>query len=269
MRSHDDSPGELLGLENVLPVENRLDVVSDVFRGPTHNRVQLFPGRVGNNDLEEKAVKLGFGKRIGSLLLDRVLGGHDKKGRDQVTRDPPHRHRSLLHRLQQRRLALGRGPVDFIGEDELVENRSGTELERAMTGCLIFHHHVRSRDIRRHEIGRKLNAGKRQGQYPPQSGNQQRLAQARHAFEKDVPVGEQRCKREIHDLLVADDDLRDFVLKSGEHLPERCAGGLRRLDIVEHQIEIGQLKRIRHRHRPSSRQCRIPARDALRRVAWK
>ena len=37
--------------------------------------------------------------------------------------------RVLLHRLEQGRLRLGRGPVDLVGQDDLREDRPALELE--------------------------------------------------------------------------------------------------------------------------------------------
>ena len=59
------------------------------------------------------------GKRIGTLLLDRVLRGEDVERLAELVGLALHRHPVLLHRLEQRRLRLRRRPVDFVREEQV------------------------------------------------------------------------------------------------------------------------------------------------------
>ena len=63
----------------------------------------------------------------------------------------------LLHRFEQRGLRLGRRAVDFVGQDH-VARRSG----RARTSCFrpfaVSCKNFRAGDVRRHEVGRELDA---------------------------------------------------------------------------------------------------------------
>ncbi|MEY2516627.1 MAG: hypothetical protein QOJ89_3985, partial [bacterium] len=73
----------------------------------------VFDRRVLDEQLEEEAVDLRLGQRVGALGLDRVLRReHEKRARDVVglTGD---RHLLLLHDLEQRRLDLRRRAVDL------------------------------------------------------------------------------------------------------------------------------------------------------------
>ena len=92
----------------------------------------LVPGRVGHHGLHQEAVELGLGQVIGPLLLHRVLGRqHHEELRQRVG---PLADRDLVlgHGLQQGRLDLGRGPVDLVGEQDVVEQRALAELELAL-----------------------------------------------------------------------------------------------------------------------------------------
>jgi hypothetical protein len=51
-----------------------------------------------------------------------ILRGQDKKRPFQPMRHPVHRHLALAHRLQQRRLRARRGPVDFVGQQNVGED---------------------------------------------------------------------------------------------------------------------------------------------------
>ena len=88
-------------------------------------------GRELDQQLEEEPVELGLGERIGPLHLERVLGGQHEERRRQPVRRAGDGDRPLLHRLEQGRLGLGRGPVDLVGQHQVGEDRPALELEPA------------------------------------------------------------------------------------------------------------------------------------------
>jgi len=71
----------------------------------------------------------------------------------------------------------------------------------------IFLDHLRSRDIRRHQIGSELNAAELQREGLGERPDHQRLGQPRDAHEQAVPPGEQADQELLDDLLLADDHL--------------------------------------------------------------
>ena len=79
------------------------------------------------HDLEQEAVELGLGQRVGAFVLDRVLGGRHQERAGQLSGDPVDRDLPLLHRLQQRRLRLGGRPVDLVGQQQVGEQRALAE----------------------------------------------------------------------------------------------------------------------------------------------
>ena len=91
--------------------------------------------------LQHEPVHLRFGKRIGSLLLDRVLRGKHQERLGELERLFADRHLALLHRLEQRALHLGGGAVDLVRQDEVGEDRPLPRLERAV--LLIVDHACR------------------------------------------------------------------------------------------------------------------------------
>ena len=79
--------------------------------------------------LEEEAIELRLGQRVGPLHLDRVLRRQHEERRRQRVGLLADRDRLLLHRLEQRRLRLGRGAVDLVGQHDVREDRPLLELE--------------------------------------------------------------------------------------------------------------------------------------------
>ena len=60
----------------------------------------------------------------------------------------------LLHRFEQRRLRLGRGAVDLVGQHDLGDDRPGAELELA--AALVVDRHAG--DVAGQQVGRELDA---------------------------------------------------------------------------------------------------------------
>jgi hypothetical protein len=89
---------------------------------------------VVDDDLEQEAVDLRLGQRVGALGLDRVLGRHDEERCGTGERLAADRDLVLLHDLEQRRLHLRRRAVDLVGEQEVAEDRAELGVEAAGVG---------------------------------------------------------------------------------------------------------------------------------------
>ena len=63
--------------------------------------------------------------------IARVLSCDHKEKLVQRIGDVVHRHLFFCHRFEHRRLHLGRGPVDFVGQQDMGEDWPRTELEPA------------------------------------------------------------------------------------------------------------------------------------------
>ena len=117
---------------------------------------------------------------------------------------------ALLHRLQHGRLRLGRGPIDFVGQADLREDRAALELEDP-PALGRFHDHVGAQDVGRHQVGGELDPRELQVQGLGQRADQQRLAQPRHAFQQAVPAHEQAGQHAVDDFFVPDDHPGDLL----------------------------------------------------------
>ena len=159
--------------------------------------------RICNDDLEHETVHLGLRKRIGTLLLYRVLGRHHKERLRQPECLVAYRDLPLLHRLEQGRLHLCRGTVDLIRQHEIGEDRPLADLE--LLALLRIDH--RPYHIRRQEVRSEL--------YPAELGvhcrrkriDGQGFRQSRNTFEQDMSVGEKPYQQILHKMLLPHDDL--------------------------------------------------------------
>ena len=183
------------------------------------DRGLVLDARVVDEDLQQEAVDLRLGQRVGALGLDRVLRREDEeRGRDRE-RLPADRHLLLLHDLQQRRLHLRGRAVDLVGEQQVAEDRAELGVERAG----VRPPDARADEVRRDEVGRELHAAERPAHHLRERLDGQRLREAGDALEQDVAVGEQRDEHALEHRVLADDHALGLV----EDLLQR-GGGLQR-----------------------------------------
>ena len=166
--------------------------------------------RVADIDEEHEPVELRFGQRIRALLLDRVLRREDEERFLQGEAVLARVDLLLLHRLEQRRLRLRRGAVDFIGEHDVREDRPFHELERAPARLIRLLQNLGAGDVARHQVWRELHAAEIQRHQIRERVNEQRFRQARHAHEERMAAGENARQELLDDRVLPDDDLPEF-----------------------------------------------------------
>ena len=162
---------------------------------------------IADVDLQEEAVELSFGQRIGALLLERVLRREHVERRRRVVALSGDRNMMLLHRLQQRRLRLRRRAVDFIGHQKLREDRSLDETERAAAARFVLEH-FRTDDVGGHQVGRELDALGIKAENLAERIDEQRLGETWHTDQKCVAAREDRYQRPLDDFVLSEDDGR-------------------------------------------------------------
>ena len=69
----------------------------------------------------------------------------------------------------------------------------------------ILDDHVGADDVGRHEVGRELDAGEVEVERLGERADEQRLAEAGHAFEQAMAADEQAGQHAVHDLVVPHD----------------------------------------------------------------
>ena len=120
---------------------------------PLHDDQLFVVRRVVHEHLEHEPVELGFGQEIGTVGLDRVLGGQHQEWLGNGERLLADGHLVLLHDLEQRRLDLGGGAVDLVGEQEVGEDRPELGLELAGAASK----DARANQVGRDQVGRELD----------------------------------------------------------------------------------------------------------------
>ena len=135
---------------------------------------------IGDVDLEEKAIKLRFGQGIGPLLLDRILGCQNMERARQVVGVSGDRDMMFLHALQQSGLGSRTGAVDLIRHQQLREDRAFDKTEMAFALRILIQNFT-AKNIRWHEIWRKLNALGLQTQNMAQRFDKPGFGQSGHA----------------------------------------------------------------------------------------
>ncbi len=158
--------------------------------------------RVAQLQLDQKTVQLRFGQRVRAVKLDRILSRQHEERRRQIVPLALDRRVRLAHRLQQRRLRPGRGPIDLVGQQHVAEDRSGAKRKRAFLGVV----DGRSQDVGRQQIGSELDPVELDVDRPGHRFGQRRLAHARHVLHQDRSVGQQRNHQHLDALPVAAND---------------------------------------------------------------
>ena len=146
-------------------------------------------GRVGQRhlDLQHETIELRLGQRERALMLDRVLRRHHHERLGQLVRHAGGGHLVLGHRLEQRRLHLGRRAVDLVDQHQRVEDRAFDIFERALVGP----EYGGAGEIGRHQVGRALDACERRVQPLCEKLHGARLRQPGRALDEQVAGGEQ------------------------------------------------------------------------------
>ena len=163
----------------------------------------------GDVDLEHEPIELRFGKRIGAFELDRILRRQHEERIGQRPRLAERRHAPFLHRLEQRRLGLGRGAVDLVGQQQVGEDRAGVEHELLAAVALL--EDVAAGDVGREQVGRELDAAEVERQQPRQRLDELGLAESGKAFEQHMASSEQRGDDLVDRLLLAEDHPAQLV----------------------------------------------------------
>ena len=107
------------------------------------------------------------------------------------------------------------GAVDFVGHQDLSEDRARNEAERASIAGLV--ENFRPDDIGGHQIRGALDAAAVEAEHRAQGFDQPRLGQTRNAEQKKMSAREQGDQGLIDDMLLSEDDAADTGAH-GRHL---------------------------------------------------
>ena len=207
------------------------------------HRVQNLPLlrkiRIPDHHLEHEAVHLRLGQRIRTFLINRILRGQHQKRRGQRQCPPAQRHLPLLHGFEQRALHLRRRAVDFIRQHQVRKHRP---LGGAVLALLRIVNQ-RADNVRRQEVGGKLNAAEFRVNGRGQRPRRQGFGQPGHAFQQHVAIGEQAHQQPVHQILLTHNGIGNFGAQPAD--PGRGRGNA--------GIQFGRRQCRRRRRRSGNR----------------
>ena len=151
------------------------------------------------------------------MVLDGVLRGEHEKGLGQRMRVVVHGDLRFVHRFEQRGLRLRRGAVDFVGHDDVGEDRAGLELEFLRDGVV----DADADHVARQHVGGELNALERAVERARDGVGEGGLADARNVLDEQVAAREQRHQRHLDGFFLALHDAGDGALKFADAAARR------------------------------------------------
>ena len=192
-----------------------------IFLGAQHAQHLGFVCRLGvvEQYLHHKAVHLRLGQRVGAFLLDGVLRGQHHKQWGQRVAVAGDGDLPLFHGFKQGCLHLGRGAVDFVGQDQIAEQWPGLKTDQVLAVNLV--QHLRAGDVRWQQVGRELDTAHLRIQVSGQRLDGAGLGQSRQAFEEQMTVGQQADDDLANNLVLAQHRFGDAGLQ-GIQIVERC-----------------------------------------------
>ena len=165
--------------------------------------------RVSDLYVQQEAVKLCFGQRVSALLLDGILGCHNQIQLRQAVGFPADGDLPLGHGFEQRRLHLGRCPVHFISQDQVVKQRAALELK----GSVLRPIDLGAGQVGGQQVGRELHAVKVGVDAVTQHLDGAGLGQPRRTFHQQMSICQQGQQQPVHQLVLADDMAGDERLE--------------------------------------------------------
>jgi len=143
---------------------------------------------------------------------DGILRRENHEWAGQRMRVIVHGDLRFVHGFEQRGLRFRRGAIDFIGDDDVGEDRAGLEFEFLRRGIV----NADADHVAGQQIGRELDALERTIERTRERLCESGLPHAGNVFNQQVAAREQRGQRELNDVLLALDDASDRALQLGE-----------------------------------------------------
>ncbi len=143
------------------------------------------------------------------MVLHRVLRGNHQKRLRQRVRMRIDRDLAFVHGFEQRRLRLGRGAVDFIGEQDVGKNRPALELKLLFDGRVDGN----SQNIRWQHVAGELHPLKTAVDGPRQSLAESSLAHSGNPFNQQMPASKHRHQGKTDYVVLTANYLAEYVFQ--------------------------------------------------------
>jgi len=186
---------------------------------------------VTHANLDEESIKLRFRQWVRAFEFQRILRSEHGEEIIERMRDAVHRHLALFHALQKRGLSARRHAVDFVGEQELREDRSAMKgkfagLEREDAGA---------ENVGGHHVRRALNAAKIEGEKTGERFDGHRFGDPGNTFDQRMAATEKGEQGLINQFGLAGDDFAQlgFAFFEDQEDGANCAVGI---DNIAHAL---------------------------------
>ena len=189
-----------------------------------------FGVRIADAQAHQKTVQLRFGQGVSALMTGGVLrGDHHERFREGQT-SSLYGNLLFVHGFEQGRLRLGRGAVDFVGEQKVGEDGAGLVLEFGGAGVI----NGDTEDVRREQVAGELKAVEGATGGAGEGLRESGFSHARHVFEQQVPTREKADQSHAHGFRLA----AKAECDGGFQLPESGRGNTRgqHWQRVPHQV---------------------------------
>ena len=167
-------------------------------------------GRIADANFQQEAIKLGFGKRIGTLELDGILGGEYGEIFGEEIRSAIDGDLAFFHGFEKGGLRARGGAIDFVDEQQIGEDGAAMEAEGAVAQV----EDVGAGNVGGHEIGGALHALEAEDAESGERFHGQSFGQAGHALNDGVTAADEHEHELIDEFLLSDDNF----CKSGADL---------------------------------------------------
>ncbi|MNN59660.1 hypothetical protein D3C81_1747920 [compost metagenome] len=114
---------------------------------------------------------------------------------------------AFLHGFEQRGLGFRRGAVDFVGQQQVGENRAFAQLE--LLGLQVVHR--MTGDVAGHQVRGELDAREFTAEAAGEGANQQGLAQPGHTFKQHMAACNQRGQDVVDHRVLTDQGFLQFL----------------------------------------------------------
>jgi hypothetical protein len=138
-----------------------------------------------------------------------VLGCHHQEQLRQRVGFPADSDLPFGHGLEQGGLYFGRRAVDFIGEDQVMEQRALLKMEAALLRTV----DLGAGEVGRKQVGRELDAVEIAFDALAEHFDGPGLGQPGRAFHQQVPVGQEGDQQAVDQGFLADDVAADIVFQ--------------------------------------------------------
>ena len=119
---------------------------------------------------------------------------------------------ALFHAFEQRGLGAGRHAVDLVDQEQVGEDGAGVEGEGVRAGA----EDGGAENVGGHQVGRGLHALEAEAEQAAEGFDDERLGDARYAFEQSVALAEHGDQDFFDDLRLAGDDAAQLLAGVGD-----------------------------------------------------